>query len=159
MKSINGILHFLKPKEMKFLKLTSFLLLCLVQYSAHAQGMDKYYEFTKTADSLVKVNEFYQSEVLYIKAFKIFKQDPVLQRKIASVYLRLHKTDDADRFIKLAINNGADMEILLADTNIVNYLKVHPKEVAVYSSLSKQHKLLSQIKNKNRWIDDYREEF
>ena len=55
--------------------------------------------------------------------------------------------------MKSAVDNAAEIGMLLADTSIKNYLSVHPEEVKIYSSLSKQHKLLIQIKDKNRWID------
>lgn len=58
--------------------------------------------------------------------------------------------------MKSAVVKGADMDMLLLDTTIKNYLSVNQEEHARYSSLSKQHKSLIQLADKNRWIDDYR---
>lgn len=144
---------------MKCLKLTTFVLLCAMQYSATAQSLDTYRKLTWKADSLTTVNELSQSEATYLKALDIFSQDAVLQKKLASLYLRMDKTADADKYIKLAIVNGADMNMLVADKRIASYLEIHPEKDQAYAALSKQHKLFMQINNKDRWIDDYRRKF
>jgi predicted Zn-dependent protease len=144
---------------MKILKLTILLLFCAMQYTAHAQDIKSYDKIIKAADSLAKANQLSESAAIYQKGLKIFNQDPILPGKLASVYLKMGKIEDANRFMKLAIDNGADLSMLLADTSINNYLKMHSEKDAVYSTLSKQHKLLMQINDKNNWIDEHRKEF
>jgi predicted Zn-dependent protease len=104
---------------MKFIKLSPFLLLFFLGFSAIAQKNSNYQKFTTAADSLTKIKN----------------RDPLLQSKLASLYFKMHKPDNAERFLKLAVGNGADQDRLLADTS------------------------LTQLTDKTRWIDDYRKRF
>jgi hypothetical protein len=144
---------------MKILKLTILLLFCAMQYSAHGQDIESYDKIIKGADSLANANQLPESAAMYQKGLKIFNQDSILPGKLASVYLKMGEIENANRFMKLAIDNEADMSMLLRDTSINYYLKMHSEKDAVYSNLSKQHKLLMQIKDKNSWIDNHSKEF
>lgn len=138
------------------LRFTPFLLLFCMQYSAKAQSGQEYQRIKSSADSLANIKEFAKSEAMYHKALKVFDEDPVLHINLASLYLKMKKTDDAKKFMKSAVVKGADMDMLLLDTSIKNYLGVNQEEGARYSSLSKQHKSLIQLTDKTRWIDDFR---
>jgi tetratricopeptide (TPR) repeat protein len=127
-----------------------------MQYSAKAQSVQEYQKIKDSADSLARIKEFPKSEAMYLKALKVFDQDPVLHINLASLYLKMQKTDDAKKFMKSAIVKGADMDMLLLDTSIKNYLVVNQEDGVRYSSLSKQHKSLIQLTDKTRWIDDFR---
>jgi tetratricopeptide (TPR) repeat protein len=141
---------------MMFLRFTPFLLIYCMQYSAKAQSVQEYQKIKDSADSLARIKEFPKSEAMYLKALKVFDQDPVLHINLASLYLKMQKTDDAKKFMKSAIVKGADMDMLLLDTSIKNYLVVNQEDGVRYSSLSKQHKSLIQLTDKTRWIDDFR---
>jgi hypothetical protein len=144
---------------MEYLKLTLTILLFAMQYSATAQDINNFREIKCKADSVTTAKELSKSEAIYLKALEISGQDPVLPKNLASLYLRMSKTVDADKYIKLAILNGADMDMLLADKRIGCYLKIHPEKDQSYAALSKQHKLFMQINNRNKWIDDHRRAF
>jgi hypothetical protein len=141
---------------MMFLRFTPFLLMFCMQYAAKAQSGPEYQNIKNAADSLAKIKAFPQSEALYLKAFKVSDQDPLLHVNLASLYLKMQKTHEASKFMKSAVVKGADMDMLLSDTTIKHYLGVNQEEHARYSSLSKQQKSLIQLTDKSRWIDDYR---
>jgi uncharacterized protein HemY len=139
-----------------FLRLTTFLVIFYSPYSAKAQADPECQKIKKSADSLAKIKEFPKSEALYLKAFKVSDQDPLLHVNLASLYLKMQKTHEARKFMKSAIVKGADMDMFLLDTTIKHYLSINQEEHARYSSLSKQHKSLIQLTDKSRWIDDNR---
>lgn len=144
---------------MMFLRFTPFLLIFCMQYSAKAQSSQEYQKLKNSADSLANIIEFPKSEAMYLKALKVFDQDPVLHINLASLYLKMQKIDDAKKFMKSAIVKGADMDMLLLDSGIKDYLAVNQDDGARYSSLSKQYKSLNELSNKTRWIDDFRLSF
>jgi tetratricopeptide (TPR) repeat protein len=139
-----------------FIKLLPFFLLLCMQYTAIAQDTQDYQKKEKAADSLAELNDFAKSEAMYLKALKVFDKNPLLHTKLASLYLKMQKTEEAKKFMKSAIVKGADMEMFLLDTSIKNYLAVNEEEAAEYVSLSKQYKLLTQSEDKSKWIDDFR---
>lgn len=141
---------------MMFLRFTPFLLMFCMHYSAIAQSGPEYQKIKNAADSLTTIKEFPKSEAMYLKALKVSDQDPLLHMNLASLYLKMQKTPEARMFIKSAVLKGADMDMLLLDSTIKNYLSVNQEERARYSSISKQHKSLLQLTDKSRWIDDYR---
>jgi len=127
-----------------------------MEYSAKAQNSEEYQRIKNSADSLAKIKEFPKSEAIYLEALKISDQDPLLHINLASLYLKMQKPYEARRFMKAAVVKGADMDMLLLDITIKQYLSVNQEEVAKYSLLSKQHKSIIQLTEKRRWIDDYR---
>jgi hypothetical protein len=139
-----------------FIKLLPFFLLLCMQYTAIAQDTQDYQKKEKAADSLAELNEFARSEAMYLKSLIVFDKNPLLHTKLASLYLKMQKTEEAKKFMKSAIVKGADMEMFLLDTSIKNYLAVNQEEAAEYVSLSKQYKLLTQSEDKSKWIDDFR---
>jgi tetratricopeptide (TPR) repeat protein len=139
-----------------FIKFLPFFLLLCMQYTAIAQDTQDYQKKEKAADSLAELNEFARSEAMYLKALKVFDKYPLLHTKLASLYLKMQKTEEAKKFMKSAIVKGADLEMFLLDTSIKNYLAANQEEAAEYVSLSKQYKLLTQSEDKSKWIDDFR---
>ena len=141
---------------MIFLRFTPFLLLLCLQYSAKAQNGPAYQSMINSADSLAQIKAFSESEAMYLKALKIFDHDPLVHVNLASLYLKMQKTNEASKFMNSAVVHGADMDMLLLDTGIRKYLAVNQQEGARYSSLSKQYKSLLQLTDRSRWIDDFR---
>ena len=141
------------------MKLTLIFLLCTIGYAATAQDLNAYHKLKSKADSLVRVEDWPQAEATYLKALDIFSQDPLLQRNLASIYLRMGKTKEADKQMTLAIENGVAMPILLADLNISKYLRLYPKKNEAYSTLARQRKLVRNMEDKKSWMDDHRRTF
>jgi len=141
------------------MKLTIFLLLCTIVYSATAQDMDGYYKLKTKADSLALADDVLQSEVTYLKALHVFNHDPLLHINLAAVYLRTGETEKAEKFIALAIENGATMQVLRSSSSIGNYLKHSPKMEEAYTTLARQHKLILNMEDKKSWMDDHRRTF
>lgn len=139
-----------------YLRFIPFLLVICIQQAANAQSAQAYQKTKNAADSLAQIDEFASSEAMYLKALKIFDQDPLLHINLASMYLKMQKTDDAENFMKSAIVKGADMDMLLRDPRIKIYLAADQEVGAKYSSLIKKHESLIQLTDKTRWIDDYR---
>ena len=141
---------------MMFLRFTPLFLIFCMHYSASAQSDPEYLQIKNAADSLAKIKDFTKSEAMYLKASAVSDHDPLLHINLASLYLKMQKTHEAKKFMELAVVKGADMDMLLLDTTIRNYLSIYQEEHAKYSLLSKQHKSIIQLSDKSRWIDDYR---
>lgn len=151
---------FKKPVQMmKFLRFTPFLLLFCMQYSAKAQIGQEYQEIKKSADSLAKIEEFPKAEALYLKALKVCNQNPFLRINLASLYLKMQNTDEAKKFMESAVVLGADMDMLLQDVHINNYLSINQEQYARYSFLGNRQNALIQLEDRSTWIDDFRKRF
>ncbi|WP_069661336.1 tetratricopeptide repeat protein [Arcticibacter eurypsychrophilus] len=138
---------------MKFIPVTTLLLLVMFQFSVIAQDMNQFHKLRKAAEGFANTNELDKSEATYLKAIKIYNHDPITYKGLASLYLKMNKLKESDAFIKLAINNGADISMLLAETNISAYLELHPEHYNLYNDLHKQYKISQQIQDKKRWVD------
>jgi tetratricopeptide (TPR) repeat protein len=141
------------------MKLPLFLLLCTIGYSAAAQDPDAYRKLKDKADSLAKTDNLLQAEATYLKALNIFSDDPILKRNLASIYLRMGKVNNADKFIASAIENGATMHVLLSDLSIDSYFKMYPEKNEAYSARVRQRKLIMNMEDKKSWMDDHRKTF
>ena len=144
---------------MIFLRLTTFLVIFCSSYSAKAQTDPKHQKIKKSADSLAKIKEFPKAEALYLKSLKVCNQDPLLHINLASLYLKMQNTDEARKFMKSAVALGADLDMLLQDSNINNYLSINREQYAKYSFLGKRQNALIQLENRSTWIDDFRKRF
>ena len=144
---------------MMFLRLTTFLVIFCSSYSAKAQTNSEHQKIKKSADSLAKIKEFPKSEALYLKALKVCNQDPLLHINLASLYLKVQDIDEARKFMESAVVLGADMDMLLQDAHINNYLSINKEQYARYSFLGKRQKALIQLENKSTWVDDFRKRF
>jgi uncharacterized protein HemY len=96
---------------------------------------------------------------LYLKALKVCNQDPFLYINLASLYLKIQNTDEARKFMESAVVLGADMDTLLQDAHINNYLSINREQYARYSFLGNRQKALIQLENKSTWVDDFRKRF
>jgi tetratricopeptide (TPR) repeat protein len=130
-----------------------------MQVSAKAQSGQEYQRIKNSADSLAKIKEFPKSEAMYLKALKVCNQDPLLHINLASLYLKVQKTNEARKFMESAVVLGADMDMLLRDAHIANYLSINQEQYARYSFLGKRQKALIQLENKFTWVDDFRKRF
>jgi hypothetical protein len=99
-----------------------------MHYSASAQSDREYLQIKNAADSLAKIKDFTKSEAMYLKASAVSDQDPLLHISLASLYLKMQKTHEAKKFIELAVVKGADMDMLLLDKTIRNYLSINQEE-------------------------------
>lgn len=144
---------------MMFLRLTTFLVIFCSSYSAKAQTDQEYQKIKKSADSLAKIKEFPKAEALYLKALMVCNHDPLLHINLASLYLKVQDIDEARKFMESAVVLGADMDLLLQDANINNYLSINQEQYARYSFLGNRQKALIQLENKSTWVDDFRKRF
>lgn len=130
-----------------------------MQYSAQAQIGQEYQKIKKSADSLSKIKEFPKAEALYLKSLKVCNQNPFLHINLASLYLKMQNTDEARKFMESAVALGADMDMLLQDAHINDYLSINREQYAKYSFLGKRQNALIQLENRSSWIDDFRKRF
>lgn len=153
------VTSYLRQTRKIAMKLPLLLLLITLGYAAYAQDMEGYRKLKNKADSLARADDWLQSEATYLKAFDVFSHDPLLIRNLASIYLKMGREKDADKFISLAIKNGATMHVLLSNSSIERYLKTYPKKNEAYSTLARQQKLVLNMEDKKSWMDDHRRTF
>lgn len=120
------------------------LITVLTITSAVAQQIPKYLELIKSADSLSNSKDLLGAKKQYEEAFSISSGDPQALLSLAKIELRISKGLSPGKSLIKAIENGADLDMLVADSFVNSYFKSNQSLHNQFSTI--HNKYLSKIK-------------
>ena len=130
-----------KTQLLNFFMLKYFFLAILISmsFSLSAQVNTSYYSLTNKADSLIFEKKIPEAYLLYLKALRISDIDPYSDIELVKLALKVKDFKRANKYIKIAIKNGAFLGMLEADSNVNKFFKKDIKWKGTYDFLRQKH--------------------
>ena len=121
------------------MKFYFFFLIIVAPFLGYSQNVKEHYKFRNMGDSLTRLNKIIAAKDAYMKSLKYFNNDYETHKSLASIYLRLGIQKKGESHIKLAIENGVELNRLMNDTTIKKYFQENVKWFSIYREINQKY--------------------